>query len=180
MKQQRRRTSYLLPAALLATLAGCTAIPKADQQPAPPPPPPAQTPPPPPPAPVASIAWEERKLDAGAWRYDAANRTATFAQGGAPILTMRCTGNALQLVTDRLQASGQPLSVDLRTHSGSVRLHFEPQATYGSMWTAAAGDNRFDQIAFSRGRFALEASNGRALTLPVHAEIGRVIEDCRG
>lgn len=179
MKQQRRRTSYLLPAALLVALAGCTAIPKPDGQPAPTPPS-NPTPPPPAPAPVMSKAWEERSLDQGAWRYDAANRTATFAQSGAPILTLRCAGNLMQIVTDRLQADGKPLAVDLRTHSGSVRLHFEAQGPHGSIWSTGTGDNRLDQIAFSRGRFALEATNGRALTLPVHAEIGRVIEDCRG
>lgn len=180
MKQQRSRINYFLPAALLAALAGCTAIPKADQQPAPPPPPPPAEAPPPAPAPVASKTWEERTLDQGAWRYDAANRTAIFAQGGAPILTLRCTGNAMQLTTDRLQAGGQALAVDLRTHAGSARLRFEPQGAYGSYLSLAPNDNRLDQIAFSRGRFALEAVNGRALTLPVHAEIGRAIEDCRG
>jgi hypothetical protein len=43
-----------------------------------------------------------------------------------------------------------------------------------------ANDQRLDRIAFSRGRFALDASNGSHLTLPVYAEIGRVIEECRG
>ena len=42
-----------------------------------------------------------------------------------------------------------------------------------------AAPERLDRIAFSRGRFALEAANGRALTLPVQSEIGRAIEDCR-
>jgi hypothetical protein len=41
-------------------------------------------------------------------------------------------------------------------------------------------DPLLDAIAFSRGRFVIEQSGRAPLVLPPHAEIGRVIENCRG
>lgn len=43
----------------------------------------------------------------------------------------------------------------------------------------AANDVVLDQIAYSRGRFALEAAGLPMLILPPWAEVARVIEDCR-
>lgn len=42
-----------------------------------------------------------------------------------------------------------------------------------------AGDPRLDELAFSRGRIGIELNGLPTLYLPVWAEIGRVIEDCR-
>ncbi|MCH3797045.1 hypothetical protein, partial [Campylobacter jejuni] len=79
MKIRRAWTGFGIAAATLL-VAGCAAVPKAE---APPPAPkPAPAPPPPPPAPEKS--WEDRALTAGAWRYDAGCRTATFVQSGNP------------------------------------------------------------------------------------------------
>jgi hypothetical protein len=44
----------------------------------------------------------------------------------------------------------------------------------------AAGDGALDQIAFSRGRFAVEAPGLASLIVPAWPEVTRVIEDCRG
>lgn len=46
--------------------------------------------------------------------------------------------------------------------------------------TLRAGDPLLDAMAFSRGRFAIEVNGLPTLYLPAWAEIGRVIEDCRG
>ena len=43
----------------------------------------------------------------------------------------------------------------------------------------AVNDPLLDAIAFSRGRFALEAAEREALYLPSSPELSRVIEDCR-
>lgn len=164
----------LTGAAALA-LAGCAAVPapEAAPPPRPAPVPPAATPAP---MPVPAKPWDERALDGGAWRYDAGNRTASFVGmgGGAPLISLTCGSGGIRLATG-LGASGQTIDADLRTSAGTDRLRLENGAA-----TLPARDSRLDRIAFSRGRFALEASNGRALTLPVQAEIGRVIEDCRG
>ncbi|OYW83858.1 MAG: hypothetical protein B7Z20_11930, partial [Sphingobium sp. 32-64-5] len=44
----------------------------------------------------------------------------------------------------------------------------------------ASNDSALDKIAFSRGRFAIEAPGAPPLAVPGWAEVSRVIEDCRG
>jgi hypothetical protein len=82
---------------------------------------------------------------------------------------MTCSGGGIRL-TSALDGN-----VALRTSAGTDQIRFD-----GGAASVPAGDIRLDRIAFSRGRFALEAPGGGALTLPVQSEIGRVIEDCRG
>lgn len=154
--------------ALMLAVAGCTAIP----QPAAPPPAPRPVAPAPTPAPLPTPAagWEDRAVDAGAWRYDAGSRTAAFVPTGSanPLLTMACSGGGIRLT------SALAGNVSLRTSAGTDQLRFD-----GGSANLANRDPRLDRIAFSRGRFALETPDGGALTLPVQSEIGRVIEDCR-
>ena len=174
MSMDGKGVRYGAVAVLTLALAGCSAIPKAEA----PPPATEQAAPPPRPAapmPVPAKPWDERALDSGAWRYDAGSRTASFVAtgGAAPLLSLTCGGGGVRLATG-LGAPGQAVDVDLRTSAGTDRLRLENGGT-----TLAARDTRLDRIAFSRGRFAIEASNGRTLTLPVQSEIGRVIEDCR-
>lgn len=173
MTRRKAVTRYALAAPLVLLAASCTAIPTPE---APPPAPRPVVTPPPPAAPSPARSWDERALDNGAWRYDAGSRTANFVQTGNPnpLVALACSGGAIRLSAG-LGAAGQPLDVMLRTSAGTDRLRFDGTGT-----TLPANDARLDRIAFSRGRFALEASNGSALTLPVQSEIGRVIEDCRG
>ena len=150
-------------------IAGCAAIP----QPAAPPPAPRPVAPAPAPAPLPTptAGWEDRAIDRGAWRYDAASRTAAFVPTGSAnaLLTRVCSGGGIRM-TSALDGN-----VSLRTSAGTDQLRFD-----GGSATLPTRDPRLDRIAFSRGRFALEAPGGGALTLPVQSEIGRVIEDCRG
>lgn len=154
---------------LMLAVAGCAAIP----QPAAPPPAPQPVAPAPAPAPLPTptAGWEDRAVDRGAWRYDAASRTAAFVPTGSAnaLLTMACGGGGIRM-TSALDGN-----ISLRTSAGTDQLRFD-----GGSATVPIRDPRLDRIAFSRGRFALEASNGSALTLPVQSEIGRAIEDCRG
>ena len=164
------RYSIALPMTLL--VASCAAIPAA---PPPPPPAPVAAAPRPAPMPTPAKSWDERGLDAGEWRYDSASRTATFAQSGtaSPLLTMACSGGSIDL-TAGLGSASDAIDVDLRTSAGSDRMRLS-----GGRIALNNRDPRLDRIAFSRGRFALEASNGSTLTLPVQSEIARLIEDCR-
>lgn len=148
-------------------LAGCTAIPKPV---APPPPQPVAPAPTPTPLPTPAGSWEDRAVDAGAWRYDAGSRTAAFVPTGSanPLLTMACSGGGIRMT------SALAGNVSLRTSAGTDQIRFD-----GGNANLASRDPRLDRIAFSRGRFALETAGGGALTLPVQSEIGRVIEDCR-
>jgi hypothetical protein len=176
---QHSRLRWIVSAACFALVAGCAAIPKVDDAP----PPSTSTPTPPPPVvAVQTKGWEDRPLTVGKWRYDAARRVAAFdvASQSAPLVTLTCAGSSLRVETQAFAAAGQALGVDFKTSFGSTRLRFEPQGAMGSVLTLSPRDHKLDQMAFSRGRFALDASNGRTLTLPSHAEVGRAIEDCRG
>ncbi|WP_235303091.1 hypothetical protein [Sphingopyxis sp. MWB1] len=156
---------------LMLVVACCTAVPTPEAPPAPVP-----TPAPAPVVTAPAKPWTDRALNAGAWRYDAASRMARFvpASGNAPLVTLACTGGAIRL-TANMGSGAQPVDVALKTSSGTDSLRFVQDSS-----TIGAGDQRLDRIAFSRGRFALEAPHGHALTLPVQSELGRVIEDCRG
>ncbi|NYF30459.1 hypothetical protein [Sphingopyxis sp. JAI108] len=153
---------------LMLGIAGCAAIP----QPAAPPPAPQPVAPAPTPAPLPTptLGWEDRAVDRGAWRYDAASRTAAFVPTGSanPLLTMACSGGSIRMT------SALAGNVSLHTSAGSDQIRFD-----GGSANLPSRDPRLDRIAFSRGRFALETPGGGALTLPVQSEIGRVIEDCR-
>jgi hypothetical protein len=174
MSKKRARWRYGVALPMTLAVASCTAVPT--PAPAPAPRPVAVAPAPAPlPVPAAAKAWDERGLDAGEWRYDAGSRTASFAQAGvaSPLLTMACSGGSIELGAGL--GAGDTLDVELKTSAGSDRLRLN-----GGRVALPSRDVRLDRIAFSRGRFALEASNGSTLTLPVQSEIGRLIEDCRG
>lgn len=171
MSQPRAALRHAIALPLLVGIAGCAPIPK--PQPAPPPAAVRPAPPPPPAAPVAALGWEDRTLTPGDWRYDAASRTASYGVTGAATLTsLRCEGGAIMLSVPGLASASRATlhstaGVDaLALSNGEMRL--------------AANDPRLDRMIFSRGRFAIEDDLGRALTLPAWAEIGRVVEDCRG
>lgn len=161
-------TGYGGVAPLMLAVAGCAAVPT----PAAPPPRPAPVAAAPAPAPLPTPAksWEDRAVDGGAWRYDSGTRSAGFVPTGStePLLTLACSGSAIRMTA---ALAGD---VNLLTSAGTDQIRFD-----GGNATLANRDARLDRIAFSRGRFALETPGGGALTLPVQAEIGRVIEDCR-
>lgn len=160
---------HTVAGALALVLVGCTAIP-APEAPPQPRPQPAAPAPSPAPLPTPGKSWEDRAVNAGAWRYDAGSRTAAFVPTGNanPLLTLACSGGGIRMT------SALAGDISLRTSAGTDRIRFD-----GGSATLTNRDPRLDRIAFSRGRFALETPGGGALTLPVQSEIGRVIEDCR-
>lgn len=108
--------------------------------------------------------WRNLPLTAGEWSYDPGAGEARYAGFG-----LRCDSARRQIRLSRAGASG-PLR--LRT-------------TYGDQILPAgaalpADDPRLDEIAFSRGRFAVEARGTTTLVLPAWPEPARVIGDCRG
>jgi len=150
-------------AALLSACAG-----KPDPAPAPRPAPPVRQAPPPavaaPPAEADSQGWRDGPLTPGDWSFDAASGEARYGD-----FSLRCDKARRQVVLARAGASG-PLR--LRT-------------TYGEHALAAgaalpADDPRLDEIAFSRGRFAVDAPGMATLVLPAWPEPARIVGDCRG
>lgn len=179
MSGKRGIAGYALAGLSALALAGCSAIPTPQQAPPGHPAEPVVTPPPVAVETSPRKPWDERELDSGAWRYEAANRRAVFVPtgGSEPLTSVECRGGEVRLNAMLLAVLGsdQFVDVDLKTSFGTDRLRFQ----HGGV-SLPARDPRLDRIAFSRGRFALEAVNGGGqTTLPVQPEIGRVIEDCR-
>lgn len=118
----------------------------------------------------------------GTWAYasDPAGSVASFGTGGDVLVAMRCERAARRIAVTRMGA-GQG-AMTLRTSYGAVTWPVvaatapRPQATA----VRAASDTVLDQIAYSRGKFAVEVPGLAPLILPAWAEIDRVIEDCRG
>jgi hypothetical protein len=166
--QIRAALSAAAAAALLAACAGKPA-------PAPRAAPPVATPPvvvvdQPPSAPAVED-WPDRPLTPGDWSYSsrAGGSEARFAAAGGAGFSLSCDSGKRQVEVARQGASGP---VRVRTTYGVRTL--SPGAAL------AAADSLLDEIAFSRGRFAVEAEGAEALVIPAWPEAGRVVEDCRG
>jgi len=129
--------------------------------------------------------WSDWPVTLGDWAYrrDGGQTVATYGAGGQPIASLRCDRATRQVTLAR---SGQGANgFTIRTTSLSRSLPTEtrvapdspaPQATA----TLGANDMLLDAMAFSRGRFVIEQRGAPTLVLPPYAEVGRVIEDCRG
>lgn len=167
----------------LALLGSCTAPPP----PAPPPPAPkpAPPPPPPPPAPVPPANWRDIALAPGDWRWAIVNgrSTASFGvPGSAPLFTLACDKPIATVLLARSGPGGtQHMPMAVTTSTGTRPLLSEPLLSPPG-WLVAelkASDPVLDAMAFSRGRFALDAAGTQTLALPSWPEVSRVIEDCR-
>lgn len=143
----------------------------------------------PPPAPVlrspSPIGWEEAPVTPGNWTYakSASGSSATFGSvTTGSVLTLRCETATRRVTISRSgSAVGTPVLV-IRTTFGAAS--WPATVVAGSQpglgATRPASDPVFDQMAFSRGRFAIEGSGLPRIIAPAWAEVARVIEDCRG
>lgn len=177
----------LRPAAILISLALLT---NCASPPPPAPPPPVIRPAPAPPPPPRAADWRDWPVAAGNWFYHAVvgGSIAQFRQAGQEaLLTLRCEATTRRIIITRATttpASAGPMAV--RTSYGAVswpiEVYIDPAvpASANASAVRAATDPTWDQIAFSRGRFAIEAPGAEPLVVPASAEVGRVIEDCRG
>jgi hypothetical protein len=139
----------------------------------------------PPPLPKPPADWRDAAQTPGEWRWSAVNgrSTASFVQpGGAVVASLACNRTGAQVLLSRAGPGGeahQPLAVT--TTHGTRPLLSEPLLSAPGWLTAElrSVDPILDGIAFSRGRFALEALGQPPLYLPAWAELSRVVEDCR-
>jgi hypothetical protein len=149
--------------AALALAAGCAS------KPAPAPSPVARPVPAPPPAPAAPVEtaqdWRDIDLTPGDWSYSG-NGAASEAR--FPGFSLRCDRGRRQVILSRDGAKG---TLRVRTTYGERGL--PPGAAL------AADDALLDEIAFSRGRFTVEAEGVPMLVVPAWPEPARVVEDCR-
>ena len=165
--------------AFLLLLTACVSGPDAPR--------PQQTAPPPTPAPSASTAlpppapveWQYRPATPGTWSYrtEGAGSAATFSSpASGTLLSVRCDPAAGRV--SFLRAGAGQGSLTIRTSFGAVSWPATSSSS-GIFAVRAASDTVLDQIAYSRGRFAVETQGLETLILPAWAELGRVIEDCR-
>lgn len=173
----------IAPALLILLLAACSA-----QKPAPVVPPPrpvaSQTPAPVQPAPRALADWRDAPQTPGTWQWSVSEgrSTATYGLlGAAPLARLVCYRERGQVGLQRAGTAAVAVPMAVRTTSTSRALSGDPQRG-GAAWleaTFTARDPLLDAMAFSRGRFALEAAGQPTLYLPSWPEVSRVIEDCR-
>lgn len=161
----------VLAVSLIASaLAGCVAPPPTS----PPPAPyvtPTSRPTPPPPVPL-STDWNDWPFTAGDWQYRRSDG-GTLAMFGTAQIMLRCDF-AQRTIMLRVDGATGNIVVRATTITRSIGVDSDGRATL------SASDPLFDAIAFSRGRFVIERTGQAPIVAPPYAEIGRVIEDCRG
>ena len=155
--------------------------------PAPPPPqaepvrPVTPRPPPPPPAPAE---WSLLPLTPGSWLYrnDGNGSQALFGPGGGQAsFIVRCDRVQNRVTLTRTGASSAT-AMTVRTSFGARNFPVttQTQPTAGISTALPASDRTLDSMAFSRGRFTVEAQGLPMLVIPAWPEPARVVEDCRG
>lgn len=182
MKPTRRPilTASRLALAPLLALAAC--VPPPSPTPAPTPAPaPRPTPAPAPvvqPAPP-TLGWQDMPVTPGDWTYSAG--TAQFGQRGyQPLLTLRCDAASRTVEIARFGATAAvPMIVRAEAMERSVGAALSAEASPRLIARVSARDPLLDAMAFSKGRFAIEASGLPTLYVPPYPEVTRVIEDCR-
>ena len=177
-------THILLLGGATAAVAACV-----PRTPAPPPPQqpqqqprPARPAPPPPPAPRAD--WRDVPVTPGTWVYRAQEATtqALFGPaGGEAAFTVRCDRARRQITLSRQgTSSGSALTVRTSFAARNLPATSQGQAPAYLSASIAPNDPFLDGIAFSRGRFTVEAAGLPMLVIPAWPEPARVVEDCRG
>lgn len=172
--------------ALTALLASCAAPPKPQPQPQPQPPVISQPRPVPTPAPLPlpPADWRDAAQTPGTWTWAMASgrSTASFGRPSqTPIAMLSCDPASKQVLLYRAGAAPTAVPLAVATTSQRRPLLSDP-ALSGNGWLVVAFSPRdplLDAIAFSRGRFALEAAGLETLYLPSYPEISRVVQDCR-
>lgn len=166
---------------LMMGLASCVAPPKPAPRPTAPPPPPRALPAAPP-----QQDWRDVPLTPGDWTWRGRAGQSSIAQfglaGQGAQLALRCDLATRMIVFSRAGALATPTaSLIFTTSFGAFALTAgngggQPPAIVAQI---AARDPRLDQLAFSRGRFLVDAAGQARLVVPAWPEIARVIEDCR-
>ena len=174
MRHSFRLSALIVPIAVAA----CVPAPK-------PPPAPrrpvAAAPLPPAPRPLASD-WRDWPRTPGDWHYarTADGSAASYRNAGAALFTLQCARGPRQVTLSRTDGATESAGLTVRTTSTVRAIATRPTPAGGVGATLAASDPLLDAMAFSRGRFTVEQPGAPPLVMPAWAEVGRVIEDCRG
>jgi hypothetical protein len=126
-----------------------------------------------PPAPAAPApGWSFAPFSPGRWTYSGgASPSARYGIS----FTIRCLAPG-RIQLERSGATGGALTFRTTAMERSVRAAEGPSGVTAEL---PAGDPLLDALAFSRGRFAVEAAGLPRLIVPAWPELARVVEDCR-
>jgi len=121
---------------------------------------------------------------AGAWRYqrEARGSLAVFAGGVAGEFALSCNRDTRSIALTRYSGTRAAQAMTIRSETATRSLPVTQSGANPAQAasTLAPTDPLLDAIALSKGRFAVETDGLPPLYLPSHAEVSRVIEDCRG
>ncbi len=128
--------------------------------------------------------WMDAALTPGAWRYhphDGGTTALFIATTGAGGFMMTCNPQSRRMELWREGSSTAPRVMTIRTETATRAFRAVPVEDTLRYLAAdvAAGDPLLDAMALSKGRFAVEVEGQAPLYIPSHAEVSRVVEDCR-
>lgn len=134
--------------------------------------------------PVRSGDWTEWPREPGDWIYRDDER-GSIALFGEPMqdakLTVRCDAAARMIVISRAGVAPTGSKMVLRASQGMAEL--DAREVNGPMPYVAVGlpadAALLDQLAFSRGHFAVQLAGTKSIKVPAWPEMAHVIEDCR-
>lgn len=178
------RLSAIAALGALVVLAGSCSAPQLGTMPAPvaqsPPMPAAALPPPVSPPPREALDWKTAPITPGdwQWREEGGKSVARFAEGKLVLSCDRASG--LVTIMRAGSASG-PVAMTIMTSSTERAVTGDPWPGPPPVIATSfpARDSLLDAMAFSRGRFALQAAGLETLYVPSWPEVSRVVEDCR-
>lgn len=161
----------------LASCAGPRVIPNPEPSTPAPLPAPRLSPVPSTPAPKG---WADFPATPGDWRWsnEGGQSTARFAGGR---LVLRCNPTLRTVRIERAEpALATSTAATLRVVTQTQTRAFSTVAQAGAHGVdLPARDPLLDAMAFSKGRFAIEATGLATLYVPSWTEVSRVVEDCR-
>lgn len=162
-----------------AALAACVPPPAPTPAPAPAPAPlpaPAPTPTPPP----FAGNWMDAPQTPGDWYYEAGAARFAPPQSEA-LLVLRC--DRVARTVDVVRTGSPPAATQMTIRTETMERGVSAAPVGGPLPTLVARiparDPLLDAMAFSKGRFAVEAPGLATLYVPSYPEVTRVIEDCR-
>lgn len=126
----------------------------------------------------AAADWANAPRSAGEWVYRTggnARSRATFGTRAAPLFEVVCTNGGVVALFRHGARAGQMV---IRT-SSTMKQDYGNAVMAGLSVPLPVADPILDAMAFSRGRFGVEAPGVANLVVPAWPELGRVIEDCR-